>query len=998
MEFAIPTGPREAVWLLASVDAERGPPLEVQTQAVEVLARSPLEDHWNRGLLAGLRSPHPEIVNQVVSAIVSRLEHAASVEAQGQLLEAVLDACFLNLSCRVIRIGLDADTAGAAEARRSISREHNSARLIQTLAQWLQARPREFEHIRSHLLARVGSIGHMPGTGEMAGRLVEFQSGVAAGGDSPAHAVKALITVRRSALFTDPTVTEPALLPYLQQDEKLDIAELSISILQQYSMLLTLQTKERARQAMLVALSNLVRWLDHLPQDAASRCQHLQEVVNKARRGDPWESLNPIVRLHLEVHHELLPGPSEKGDLLRILRERYDTPEAEDILEQACKVLARLPLVRLRSEEIEQFILAIGKRSRGPRAWRALLEFVGSIITGIEELVLSGTAIEERDARRLRILKETLSHDRRLRRLLEQLATDPTLEISASPETEGIVRETAWRILLGCLPPDLGRLIGRGLTDEGGRFFRATVEVAAATHQRLLWDYVLPNWDALIEATPEPATQRERLLVLIEAFRRTLNFTAVQDGGVRAGRFVGLVFDHADARIRQLAERALIEGGYRAEVERERQRRDLQALTVSFEAGSARLVELDSRLTGQTIDASALRVEQAAPSLAVQEGLQERNLLVTGGWVSTATFQLDMKELRLRLAAAMHRVAEAEHELALLRKAMADAAKEEQLHLDAIGVVVQQQKQQERDQRQLEAELESVESELARLEVSVKRMESEREWLRSNPPRAPGDQGSAAANEAAKSEFEQELEDRRERIEELKREISDASSQVKVLGRTQRSLQGRIAAIDKTLRALQGQIDILRKRTAELQRLREDLGQRLGWQQTTIEAIRKEIGLITDAIERARARAQREREQLASELARTSADIESAQARLRNLRSRLEAAHRGLVETRRQIDDQRTDCQRLAQAITAGRSHYDRVGAEADRDSAEAERRGASMMSNYVVQLLEAHESFVHYVEGMSRAMEQAPVPTRPTARATQRRRSRTTQTGGDSK
>jgi len=76
---------------------------EEQLQAIISLRDAPEEEHWDRGLLQGLRSANAEIVENTAKACVERLENASGTERQDKLIKVMLDACFLNLSGRIAR-------------------------------------------------------------------------------------------------------------------------------------------------------------------------------------------------------------------------------------------------------------------------------------------------------------------------------------------------------------------------------------------------------------------------------------------------------------------------------------------------------------------------------------------------------------------------------------------------------------------------------------------------------------------------------------------------------------------------------------------------------------------------------------------------------------------------------------------------------------------------------------------------------------------------------
>src|SRR6185295_1133475 len=152
-----------------------------------------------------------------------------------------------------------------------------------------------------------------------------------------------------------------------------------------------------------------------------------------------------------------------------------------------------------------------------------------SLITGLADFVLTRGALDRKEERRLRVLRELLVHDQRLRDLLYRLATDSGLALSHDPPTDGAVREGAWRILLRCLPQNRVALQREGLLAHGGRFFFATLAEAGQAHRRELWEAVLAHWEALVGAQWPHAERRRRVLAVADFFHQTRDYAAVQE-------------------------------------------------------------------------------------------------------------------------------------------------------------------------------------------------------------------------------------------------------------------------------------------------------------------------------------------------------------------------------------------------------------------------------------------------------------------------------------
>src|SRR6185369_13350709 len=299
-----------------------------ELEAVGWLGTAPAEDVWNRGLLLGLRSRRPEVVDATVQATVDRLARLTDPEAQDGLMTAVLDACFLHLPSGRRLVGKE---GGEAERRRATQLERAGARLIESVTRLLRDGSAAFEHHRARLLSQARHLKHRQGLGFLAEAVVALQNDLAEGTGSDALVTAELVRRRKLDIYTSPHSTETALLVYLDRDRRLPLAEVSQELLQSYRILLAIHTKERARRAILRAMDNLVHWLDGTPQSSGEREEVVDDAFRLVRLAVPRDQLDPRIGRHLEAHLELLPGPDHPEDLLRQLVSRYDSAEGEEI-------------------------------------------------------------------------------------------------------------------------------------------------------------------------------------------------------------------------------------------------------------------------------------------------------------------------------------------------------------------------------------------------------------------------------------------------------------------------------------------------------------------------------------------------------------------------------------------------------------------------------------------------------------------------------------------
>jgi predicted nucleic acid-binding Zn-ribbon protein len=979
-----------AVQTLAAAQlAAAGIPLTEEIGAVRRLGEAPAEDLWNRGLLIGLHSRRPEVVEATVRAAVDRLARMTDPEAQDGLLTAILDACFLHLPG-----GRSRSERGDGEARHAIAIEQAAGRLITAVGRLLRNGSPELEHHRARLLARARQIKHRAGWGFLASAVVALQKDLAAGEGSDALVAEELGRLRKVDLYISPHSSETALLAYLERDRELTLEQVSQELWQAYRILLAVQTKERAGRAILRAMDNLIHWLDATPQSPRSREDVLGEVVQMARLGVPREQLQPRIGRHLEAHLEILTGPEHPEDLLVQLRTRYDAAEGEEILVKGLELLRRLPLVRLRSGELCEFILAPARRQRSGTVWQALLALVESLVTGIADLVPSREALDAREQRRLRLLRELLAQDRRLRELLYRLATDRSLDLSHDPQVDAHARETAWRILLRCLPPDRIERQREGLLGHEGRFFFATLEEAGRGHRRELWEALLEHWDGLLGTDRPTDERRQRLRAVSDFFRQTRDYAALREEAGGLGPLLKLAFDDPDGEVSEMAEAALVETGYGLEVERERERRRLLALRDHLSASNQQVIAYETDIARLGQEAVTTQVGRAEQALAVQDLLQKREGELTDGWIFTSALQVDLEEVRVELMEAMER---AEEEMVLLRQLQRRMQQEhvaaQQVH-GAIQSLVRQQEQREGELQSLRAQLDRAQSALARARNEVESLSSQYSYQQRNTPSPPRRTGDNERDQARLDEYRRDCDRHASELRHLSSRIAEAKGDIQSASSEIASCERRIAAVQDELRRLQARIDQMKGTLRELRSRIEGLGRELEHREATLAALRREIERLAARSRDLQSRQEAHARQVGSSLAANTRQIQETQTKLRDIQDRLQALSVRLNQTGHLRDQQKTESQRLVQAIDSGREQYDRVAERAIPESRQADVTGHSQREAHEREVTDAQEGFVQYAEGVHHAVGRD----EPLAVRTRRRRQKpeaTQKTGG---
>lgn len=953
--------------------------------AIHLLSAAPPRDHWHRALLIGLRSPVPEVVDAVVEVVTERLRTLSDPEEQDRLMALILDACLWHLSGSSGRaFNLDSEAA-AAESRRSALMDGAAGKLIAAITGLLERSPLELEHHRSRLLSSVRVLDYLPGRGLLAEQLARFQHTLALGERADQEVAGRLLDHRRFRLYTSSAAPESALEAYLRQDRAFPLEQVSQVLFRLYRMLFACQIKERSQRAILLALDNLKRWLDQTPQTLADIGELLGEAIDRIGIRVPREHLDIRLCRHLEAHLELVPGPEHEEDLLHQLRTRYDTVEGREVLLIGLDLLERLPLLRYRSEELCDFVRSPGRKWRDSEVWFGFLDLIEVLLTGLSNFVLARGELDECQQRQRLLRQRILIHDQRLRELLYEMSTDRKFELSTVTEVEEEVRERAWRVLLRVLPDNCSELIEEGLLRRGERFFFATLEEATAAHRRDVWPLLLQRWDTFTGGEPS-AERRRRLAAVAAAFVATRSFAGVVHTTDGIGPLATLALDDADPEVREATERAMVAAGYGLELERERQRRELEALREALDSSNQRIVELEQRVDEFSQQATTTQLGKAERGLEVQDLLQRRDTLVTGGWLDTAEVQVDLEEVRDELAAAIRRAARQLELLQQLGQQLdVQLVQAREIH-GVIERLVGEQRQQEAEIARLQAEIRQAEGRAHALQADIQSCEQERHRLQQNPPSPPSPTADdAAQNRALQQDHQNRMAQHRRRIADLGRRIGRLYGEVDAQRSNIASCQRRSAAAERQRDRLQGQIDQTRSRLGETRSQIRALEGRFASIQAACQAVRREINRLRARQREIEARRDGETRRRRGQLDANTADIQRQQAQLEEIGHQLTTLSSHLNQTSDHLARQFTESQRLLQAIDSGREHYDRVGESADRESGLADRSGESLQLDHGTGVRAAQEHRVLYAEALRRGLRGEPAS--PTRNALRRRR-----------
>jgi len=825
--------------------------------ALTRLVSAPPEGVWNDALAGALSHPDEDVRLTAVGACMARLHRLARTEDQSAFLETLLRRCFL-------------DCAPETQPAR--------AGLLRQLVHFCEQRPLELDYFRGRLLSRARQVPYaLRRQRELAGAVVESQRRMAAEtGRSDSEVARQLDLERRFLLFHTAGADEAILLAYIRHDRDLSPKALTPEWFSAYLSLL--RVHGHAEPVLVEALHTLAHWLDGLPQERDARCAMVGETL-RARRGVPWEELDPRIRVHLVAHTVLLPGPEHPGDLLQMLRAHYTHPGAEMILGLGFEVLGRLPGLRARLPELCEFLEGEGMRRLGPDAWAPAMDAVGRLANGLREEEVSREGLEAQSLQRLLRRKQLLAVDQQVR--------DTLVRISRREDYARDVRIAARRALLRLLPPDRMEYYAEDLAETEGIFFLSSLAEAGRTRQRQAWSLASHAWEGLRAAAGSAAKRRERLLAVCDVLRRFRSYDVVGRQGANVPPLIHLALDDSDPVVRDRALRTVHEAGYTAELEREQQRRHLEDRRAHLEAVGQTLTRLDTRMEQLVAESHTTRARRAALALEVQAIFHERDRITTEGWSVTASMMIDLAEVR-----------------ELLLEAMATAAVQTELLRDL--------------QRQLQAQLRETQGTHGAVQTLVGQQEDAEAragWLRSRI------QQEGARLQAQGLLDSPELAQCRGELQAVNGQLSHLTAEVR------RALQ-RTAELDRRLRDLTTQFQAGQAARDRARREIARLSERADALQNELMRLRREHRAALEATQRALDACLRNTGEVVRRLAHLSTQITATRDEIERERTR----HQALTQ---EIELGRRYYEQLGARAAQESAEADALG-ESERQAAEA--------------------------------------------------------------
>lgn len=964
----------EAVFSLAFPVSEQD--VEKSLTAIGILHDAPSAEQWDKGILLGLRHSDRKVIDKTIGTCVSRLENLPDDDAKDKFLNAILDACYLNLSGRIRNTDIISVQHSPEETSYLDCLEMSAAELLAAVSKFLQDNPLKMEHHRSRLLSRARYLMHMKGRGTLADSVVKFQLDLAKGERSDNQVTNRLLLNRKHEVYESSNASNATLLAYLNIDAELPMEKVTQELLQSYRYLLNNQTKEDTQGAILKALQNLTTWFSSAQFTQVTDRQVILTDALRAGVGASLDNLNRCIVWQLWAHLELLPGSGHHEDMLALLKRKYVSKEGENILIQALKLLQKMPLIRFRADDVCSFMEGIERLSRSEMVWDAFLGLIESMLTGMEDFVLSRECLTKEEKKRNSIMREVLKQDEEIRALLYKFSTDEGFKISNDVNTSDRVRERCWRLLLRCMPPNRLALYHEGISKYDLKYLIPTLEEAGSHYQRDLWGALQDHLDLIIhQNTLTKAEYHTRIMALITYFRNTRVFSAVRVGANSFGVILSLALDDSDSIIRDEARHALRSSGFGLLLECEFKKRELLTLRKLLTESDKQIIQHEEEVAQLITKSIELRRTKADHSLNIHTLVGYRDIIVTRNLIVISGIQISLLEVRDHLRLEIDSAAKQEKIINDLQDRIQELNTECMNRFRKTEALVRSQEQHESNIKKLQQTIKKSQKDQENTRRKLQETEAQVSRLRANPPSQPNWSDDPDEVSQQNAWYEHQVNSHNSDVQKNEESIRYYRSNIFNYSNEITSCKEEIQKNDREIGKLQTSINEIRQRIARLESRRSGLEREYHQGYAVWQAIRSKIDRLNAQENELQNRLQEEESRSQQDLAKNASAIEKDQDILNKLQKNLSAIIRELNSSKEKLDNQVTESQRLGHALDIGHQEYRNLNEQSVPGSVNADAKGFSLQCQKEREVLEEQEYKAHVAYQLNKGLRDKPLP-----------------------
>lgn len=952
---------------------------EEQLAAIRQLQEAPPYDGpWNRALVMALGIPNYEIQQAALDSCLRRLNYLETLNerVQNNFLGSLIQFCLTE---------------------RDRESEVIRASAMEKVAQKLERYPLRYAHHLRHLLSLAYDMLYITEQREVAQTTINILKRLADQKENRSDylTIDKLYFHRRNVVYSDPSTQASVLYGFLEQDKQLTLVDLNRETFRAYRSLLTIHTgQDRLRETSIqAALGNLNNWLCLLPQTLESRTEHIINDVHKASQGADWKDLHSHLSLHLAAHVELLTGKDREDDLLRILT-KYTHPNDQEILKTGLKVLACLPELRTRMEDITTLCnRLIQNQHAEPPFWREVFNLIGSLIVGLPEsspFTLPPNHENEseeerkRQVNRLNRLSEArramLQEDTKMRQFLYQF--------SHRKDIHQEIRLIAWRTLLLTLPSpeELTPYYQNGLSlatwsDPPKRaFFWETLRIATETYQRQAWDILMSHWSQLVAPAPD---RKETVQKLADAFGRLRNYSAVKP-------LIALALDDDDCDIRQIAKRAIRTAGYSKELACEETRRHILKKNNEQTEICRQIIALEEE-RNHTVQQIGQKVDVINEiSFEVQFRKQRYQSILTNAYLETAQLTIESQKINNALVVELKRAEQEENELhQLASKIQRELGKLQELEsaLANLNQRFQTSKEKIGDwqtkirnlNRQIEELTAQIVSDTSAIPAMKNKIRSLKYELENNTPRKPPPTGEPEQDRRMEAQYKRDLDNFRQKKQGEIGQCDDAIKTYKRnMSKNEKIIKDNITAIkhnesciikeENELKTTHGDIKDIQRKQKQLEEERNKLNRQFSQKTRELDEIQQVISKLQAQYREIQHDNQKHQRETRRQLEQQQKEINGLRYKKEQVMAEINSFSHKRNDLTDQIQKLNIKAQRLHQDIESLWDYLHRISAEARQESALSEQNGRQLQEDTRRHVWNAQESLFWYAYEISQA------------------------------
>jgi len=897
-------------------------------EAIDRLVQAPGQDVWTRAILIGAEADEETVREHAGQALRNRLEILKGPREQDIFISCILDYCFLQA---------DMET------------ERHRASVFLSIADFLLLHRGRMEHHLARIVSSSRRILFMRQGGEFTQAVVRFMNELSGQRCSASSGVTGRLgRHRKFQAYRTATTHISTLLAYLHADSDMPVTGLTVEHLNVYLELLNIQKKKEARRA---ALANLRRWLEQLPHTREEWVEY-GSALHCFRQGSiDWSQIPVLLQRHIEAHRALLgpaAGDNQPADLLNLVfREFLEEPE---LLVEAFEVLKCLTGLRARVDEICTLLSVEKMLSQPQSVWSSAFRFIASLLTGVDPGEPTREELTEERRRWLLSRKRMIEGDGRLRCLLYDIAFSDRYCFST--------RQEAWRTLLRTVPPERMSHYSGTLSSADDDLFEASVEMAGETRERDTFSLISRSWHALTAGSQNTAGRAERIGRICSALGRLGNFEMVS-------LLIPLALDDSDLQVREIAGSTLRISGYGSELDREMQRRWLEDSAERLNTTGHEIIDIEGSRNSQLQQISDTQIRKAEIVFSAQRSASERELLITGGWISTSSIQMELQEIQAALLRELEIAARQDAELRRLRDELEGQLEMTLRHQGLIRTLVDRQGEAEAERDRLQSELHRLRSENSDERESLREAEDD---LREERGRriSRGRSDDPEERLRLEEEYREALDRQRQTISSLQSDIEHSRGRIRTLERNLDSCNGGITDSEAEIAELDREINSAQGENRRLAGLLRNLQNNFAAGRAEWAATRMRINELAGEVERVRQRFRSETERRQHELNRNTEAMRQSSESIGSLNAELAGLQRSLTETVNSLNHRRTLAQELVQQIHQGRIHYDELGARAEETSALADGQGISCQHRFIAEHREEENGRIFYAHDLN--------------------------------